>query len=218
MPKRFVACFQHPEVSGSDSESERLYAGQARLRYERIHNLGWTTNCADGLECDEYDRPSTWYIVSLDRDGEVQACLRICRTDDPFMFKNEARSFLLRDQFAEHCYDAETLIVGPRYWEPGRLCRSEKLATTPERNWHVFGVLVGLLEFSVAFQVEGLYGVMPPKVFARTWGKLGVELEQLGPRPNSVEEPQVGLKRPTRRVLDHARSLAGIDQNLLDII
>lgn len=60
-----------------------------RLRYETFHTrLGWDVQTHDGMERDDFDSPSTVYILGQSPDTGVDACWRLLPTLGRYMLKD----------------------------------------------------------------------------------------------------------------------------------
>lgn len=74
-------------VVGSAKEfSEYFFEQVLSYRYKVfVKTLGWQLNAQDGQEFDQFDRPDTLYVVSLDREGGINGCARLLPTTQPYL-------------------------------------------------------------------------------------------------------------------------------------
>jgi len=122
--------------------SPGLLESMFRLRHEIfVERLGWKIQTFNGLEQDQFDQPGTIYLVRRNAAGEVVACTRMLRSDQPN---------LLKDVFPE-LVDGD-VPSSPMIWEASRLAvdhRKEKLRSLPG-NWNLCGELFcGIQEFAM---------------------------------------------------------------------
>jgi acyl homoserine lactone synthase len=63
--------------------------GMFRLRYDTFHTrLGWGVPVEGGLEHDNFDLPTTSYVIGKSDDDRIDGCLRILPTSGPYMLKD----------------------------------------------------------------------------------------------------------------------------------
>jgi acyl homoserine lactone synthase len=63
--------------------------GMFRLRYDTFHTrLGWSVSVEDGLEHDNFDLPTTSYVIGKSDADSIDACLRILPTSGAYMLKD----------------------------------------------------------------------------------------------------------------------------------
>lgn len=72
------------------SRAESLTAGALHelLGYRHkvfVDMLKWDLSCIDGIEMDQFDRPDTVYVISRDRQGEINGCARLLPTTSPYL-------------------------------------------------------------------------------------------------------------------------------------
>lgn len=80
-------------VGTPDVLPSALCAGMARYRYKVfVEKLGWSLQCSDGVELDEFDRSETVYIIAQDEQGLVVGTARLLPTTQPYLFSTAFRS------------------------------------------------------------------------------------------------------------------------------
>jgi acyl homoserine lactone synthase len=63
-----------------------VMSGLARYRYRVfIEQLGWPMPCADGQELDEFDTPSTTYLLARNEQGQTVGTARLLPTTQPYL-------------------------------------------------------------------------------------------------------------------------------------
>ena len=85
----------------------QMYRLRAKIFGER---MGWEVAVLSGMEIDEYDAQSTYYMLMRDIYNEVCGCWRLLPTEGPYM---------LRNTFPQLLY-AHNAPVSPRVWELSR--------------------------------------------------------------------------------------------------
>lgn len=140
---------------------------QGRLRKRFcIDNRGWKQPVAHGMEYDQFDTPSTWYLIYRDDDGRVWACTRCVPTTVPYMIEELWPEMVTYSPIAK----------SPRVWEQSRFCIDDNLPR--ELKGKVLGDLVdGIKEFSQVFGIEELWFMSEPAHVKFTRNRI----ERLGP-------------------------------------
>lgn len=88
-----------------------VLSGLARYRYQVfIEQLGWPMPCPDGLELDEFDTPSTTYLLARNDQGQTVGVARLLPTTQPY---------LLSKVFAQLMGDAP-MPCSDKVWELSR--------------------------------------------------------------------------------------------------
>ena len=105
---------------------------QYRLRYRFcIEHLGWQgRTCVDGMEYDEYDAPSTIYIVCFDDENIARGMMRIAPCSQPYM---------LKDHWPELVHN-EALPNDDTKWEITRFCIEKNIGAA--KFSHIFKQLM----------------------------------------------------------------------------
>jgi len=64
------------------------YLGKEIFLYRRkifVDHLGWKLETINGMEIDEFDRPDTIYVVSVDNHQHINGCARLLPTHRPYL-------------------------------------------------------------------------------------------------------------------------------------
>jgi len=153
----------------SVAEAEGMY----RLRYDTFYTrLGWDVNTQDGMERDEFDGPSSVYILGKTANQRVDACWRLLPTVGPYM---------LKDTFPELLYGQEAPQARD-VWEMSRFA----LATDRlETSGAGFGPLsVDLMAESARFALaHGIrrYVTVTTTAIERLLKRQGLHIHRFGP-------------------------------------
>ena len=118
---------------------DEMFALRARVFKDR---LGWDVVVEDGKEIDEFDSLDPAYVLGLDDDGHVVACVRALQTTGPHM---------LSDVFSD-ILDGEPPLRSPTLWESTRFCvDTDRLSGGKSRNsvsYATCELMAGSLEFA----------------------------------------------------------------------
>jgi acyl homoserine lactone synthase len=147
-----------------------------------IEQLGWPLAAEDGLERDQFDHPTTVYVVALGSDGAICGCARLLPTTEPYLL-SEVFPMLLGDQPAPRACDV---------WELSRFAAAT-IASGPGLN-----TAIGtrdMLAVAIASAIEQgarrLITVSPPGV-ERLLLRMGIHAHRAGP-PQQIEgKPLLG--------------------------
>lgn len=101
----------------------QMYRLRARIFRER---MGWEVAVLSGMEIDDYDARSPYYMLVRDEAGAVCGCWRLLPTEGPYM---------LRDTFPQLLY-GQAAPASPRVWELSRFA-----IVSPEQAGYGFGEL-----------------------------------------------------------------------------
>jgi N-acyl-L-homoserine lactone synthetase len=109
-------------VSGAQEKLPReLYARLARYRHTVfVERLGWPLEAEQGLECDQFDRPDTLYVIAQQEDGRISGCARLLPTTRPY---------LLGEVFPE-LLNGLTPPCSPDVWELSRFAAVDTTDST----------------------------------------------------------------------------------------
>jgi len=159
-------------IATSHHFTDNLVREQHGLRYaEVIVKARWRdVYTFNNFEFDRYDTLATEYFVSRDQAGRVVGVIRSNPTTIPYMI--------------EECFPS--LIDGslprdPQILEASRLVVDRTTLTTPaERAVVVDQILVALMERGLQRELSEYIGFMPPKIWDRTFRRIGWEPEWLG--------------------------------------
>ena len=201
-----IHCFN--QLNADRKNDTNPLGGQYALRYEVLKALNWNVFFEETqkIEFDEYDLPTTQYFTHFDPQyKKVTACARLCRTDISFPQRSGKLTYMLKDHFS-HAVDGDLSAYStPQYREGSRLCVSRDYSPE-ERAETIQSLLLGIMTYCVQENILGLLGIMPPKVTYRTWGRLGLEPEVLGPTISfsDNDNAQARLNRIDKNVYQNA--------------
>ncbi len=159
-------------IATSHHFTDNLVREQHVLRYaEVIVKARWRdVYTINNLEFDRYDTLATEYFVSRDQTGRVVGVIRSNPTTIPYMI--------------EECFPSlidGSLLRDPHIFEASRLVVDRTTLTTPaERAVVVDKLLVALMERGLQRELTEYIGFMPPKIWDRTFRRIGWEPEWLG--------------------------------------
>lgn len=119
--------------------------------------LGWDVRIENGREIDEFDALDPAYVIGLDDDGNVIACVRALQTTGPHM---------LADVFAD-ILQGEPPMRSATLWESTRFCvDTERLDLTGRGPGSVSRatceLMVGSLEYARSNGIEDIVTVIDP--------------------------------------------------------
>lgn len=133
--------------------------------------VGVDVYAINGLEFDRYDTLETEYFVSRNQTGRVIGVIRSNPTTIPYMIE-ERFPFLIESW----------LPKDSNVFETSRLVVDRTTLTTPEeRGVVVDKLLIALMERGLQRNISGYIGFMIPKIWKRTFCRIGWEPEWLGP-------------------------------------
>ncbi len=160
-------------IATSHHFTDNLVREQHGLRHaEVIVKARWRdVYTINNLEFDRYDTVATEYFVSCDQAGRVVGVIRSNPTTIPYMIEECFRSLI-----------DGSLPRDPRIFEASRLVVDRTTLTSPaERAVVVDKLLVALMERGLQRELSEYIGFMPPKIWDRTFRRIGWEPEWLGP-------------------------------------
>jgi N-acyl-L-homoserine lactone synthetase len=133
--------------------------------------LDWDVNVSGGLEVDEYDALGPSYLLSIDRSGTLNGCVRLLPTTG---------SNMLRDIFPSFVTKA-ALPCGERVWEASRFAVSRN-STAAELgiSQTTYDLLIGVLKFGLSNGISMIACVVDVRM-ERILRRAGWQLERLGP-------------------------------------
>jgi N-acyl-L-homoserine lactone synthetase len=133
--------------------------------------LGWNVIVTGELEVDEYDALGPNYVLSTDRSGTVNGCVRLLPTTGPNM---------LRDIFPWLVADAAVPCVG-HAWEASRFAVSgNTTAGEAGLSQATYDLLIGVLGFAMSNGISTIACVVDVRM-ERILRRAGWLLERLGP-------------------------------------
>jgi len=133
--------------------------------------LGWDVAVSGELEVDEYDGLWPSYLLSVDRYGGVNGCVRLLPTTGPNMLRDIFPSFVTR----------AAVPHGERVWEASRFAVSGN-ATSAEAGLSqtTYDLLIGVLKFGLSNGISTIACLIDVRM-ERILRRAGWELERLGP-------------------------------------
>src|SRR6266404_4650869 len=133
--------------------------------------LGWDVTVSGEFEVDEYDALGPRYLLSIDRYGTVNGCVRLLPTTGPNM---------LRDIFPSLVTNA-AVPCGDRVWEASRFAVSSNSAMAEAGLSHTtYDLLIGVLRFGLSKGIRTIACVVDVRM-ERILRRAGWQLERLGP-------------------------------------
>jgi len=133
--------------------------------------LGWDVNVSGGLEIDEYDALGPNYLLSIDRSGTLNGCVRLLPTTGPNMLRDIFPSFVTK----------AALPCGERVWEASRFAVSRNsTAAEPGISQTTYDLLTGVLKFGLSNGISMIACVVDVRM-ERILRRAGWQLERLGP-------------------------------------
>ena len=132
-----------------------MFRLRARVFADR---LGWEVDVHDGKEIDKFDRLDPAYIVGLDDEGHVVACVRALQTTGPHM---------LADVFSD-ILDGEPPLRSATLWESTRFCvDTQRLGRGKARNsisYATCELMIGALEYARNSGISDIVTVIDPVI------------------------------------------------------
>jgi len=133
--------------------------------------LGWDVTVSGEFEVDEYDALGPSYLLSIDRYGIINGCVRLLPTTGPNM---------LRDIFASFVIKA-AVPCGERVWEASRFAvRGNTTAAEAGLSQTTYELLIGVLKFGLSNGITTIACVVDVRM-ERILRRAGWQLERLGP-------------------------------------
>jgi acyl homoserine lactone synthase len=135
--------------------------------------LGWDVSISGELEFDEFDALEPSYLLSMDRYGTLNGCVRLLPTTGPNMLRDVFPSLVTKGAVprSEQVWEASRFAVG-------------KNAATAEAEAGVsqttYDLLIGVLEFGLSNGISTIACVVDVRM-ERVLRRAGWQLERLGP-------------------------------------
>jgi acyl homoserine lactone synthase len=133
--------------------------------------LGWDVTVEGELEVDEYDALGPSYLLSIDRYGIINGCVRLMPTTGPNMLRDIFPSFVTK----------ASVPRGDRVWEASRFAVTGN-ATRAEAGLSqtTYDLLIGVLRFGLSSGICTIACVVDVRM-ERILRRAGWHLERLGP-------------------------------------
>ena len=133
--------------------------------------LGWDVTVSGEFEFDQYDALGPSYLLSMDRYGTLNGCVRLLPTTGPNM---------LRDIFPYFVTKA-AVPRGERVWEASRFAVSGNAATVETGlSQTTYDLLIGVLKFGLSNGISTIACVVDVRM-ERILRRAGWQLDRLGP-------------------------------------
>ncbi|HZC98228.1 MAG TPA: acyl-homoserine-lactone synthase [Bradyrhizobium sp.] len=132
--------------------------------------LGWDVAVRGELEIDEYDALGPSYLLSINRYGILNGCVRLLPTTGPNM---------LRDIFPSLVTKA-AVPCGERVWEASRFAVSRNTSAEAGLSQTNYDLLIGVLKFGLSNGITTIACVVDVRM-ERILRRAGWQLERLGP-------------------------------------
>jgi acyl homoserine lactone synthase len=133
--------------------------------------LGWDVTVSGELEFDEYDALGPSYLLSIDRYGTLNGCVRLLPTIGPNMLRDIFPSFVTK----------AAVPRSERVWEASRFAVSGKTtAAEAGLSQTTYDLLIGVLKFGLSNGISTIACVVDVRM-ERVLRRAGWQLERLGP-------------------------------------
>jgi len=162
--------------------------------------LGWDVTVSGELEADEYDTLGASYLLSVDRYGTVEGCVRLLPTTGPNMLRDIFPSLVTKVGVPR----------GERIWEASRFAVSRN-ATELEAGLSqtTYELLIGVLEFGLSNGLSTIACVVDVRM-ERILRRAGWQLDRLGPaRRIGKTIAMAGLLEVSAQILAQLEARAG---------
>jgi N-acyl-L-homoserine lactone synthetase len=133
--------------------------------------LGWDVTVSGELEVDVYDALGPSYLLSIDRHGAVNGCVRLLPTTGPNMLRDIFPSFVTR----------AAVPRSERVWEASRFAVSGNITVAEAGlSQTTYELLIGVLKFGLSNGISTIACVVDVRM-ERVLRRAGWQLERLGP-------------------------------------
>jgi acyl homoserine lactone synthase len=133
--------------------------------------LGWDVPVSGEFEVDQYDALGPSYLLSIDRYGTLNGCVRLLPTTGPNMLRDIFPSFLTK----------AAVPRGERVWEASRFAVSRNTtAAEAGLSQTTYDLLIGVLKFGLSNGITTIVCVVDLGM-ERILRRAGWQLERLGP-------------------------------------
>lgn len=192
------------------AESGALVRAMHAMRYRIfVGEKRWSLpENRDGLEVDQFDAPSTIYLIRRNEEGQVVASMRLLATTGPHPLSRVFR----------HMVTPGILPTGPGIWESSRGCVLPAYRNARDRRGHPAGdVLCAMMELALLREIHTITFVVTQRVWD-LFSSLGWSMERLG--TSEVLDGEVtfpGLVSVSLATLKRTRAAFGISAPILRI-
>src|ERR1700716_3334475 len=133
--------------------------------------LGWDVAVSGELEVDEYDALEPSYLLSIDRRGIVNGCVRLLPTTGPNMLRDIFPSFVTK----------AAVPCGERVWEASRFAANgNSTAAEAGLSQTTYDLLIGVLKFGLSNGISTIACVVNARM-ERVLRRAGWQIARLGP-------------------------------------
>ncbi len=166
--------------------------------------LGWDVTVTGELEVDEYDALGPSYLLSTDRYGNLNGCVRLLPTTGPNMLRDIFPSFVTKGAVPR----------GERVWEASRFAANgNSTAAEAGLSQTTYDLLIGVLEFGLSNGISTIACVVDVRM-ERVLRRAGWQIERLGPARrigNTIAMAgQLEVSAPILRQLEARAGLAHV--------
>lgn len=124
------------------------YSGYLRQLWQQrydvfVEKMGWSLDCARGIERDQFDRPDTVYLLCIDDRGNLKGAMRLLPTEQPH---------LMSEAFPQLCADG--VPRSKKIWEVSRFYSLTGRHMLLERDRTVSELVCGLFEYGLMSGIE----------------------------------------------------------------
>jgi acyl homoserine lactone synthase len=160
--------------------------------------LGWDVTISGELEADEFDGTASSYLLSIDRYGAVDGCVRLLPTTGPNM---------LRDIFPSLVTKA-AVPCSEQVWEASRFAARRDTAESGLSRT-TYDLLIGVLRFGLTNRISTIACVVDVRM-ERILRRAGWQLDRLGPpRRTGNTVALAGQLDVSRQILRKLETRAG---------
>jgi len=146
-------------------------SSQYKLRHKCfVERQDYNVSSFASMEYDQYDNPSSVYLVYQDEQGEALGTSRLTPVTHRCMLKD-----LVPEMVDDH-----SIFDNPTVWEGTRFCVDKELNASL-RNQIVKHLVLGYHEFGLANGVSKIIGMMPTVIWKGVLQRNGSHCEELGP-------------------------------------
>jgi acyl homoserine lactone synthase len=165
--------------------------------------LGWDVTTRGELEIDEYDALGPSYLLSIDRYGTLDGCVRLLPTTGPNMLRDIFPSFVTK----------AAVPRGDQVWEASRFAVSgNTTAAEAGLSQTTYDLLIGVLKFGLSNGIKTIACVVDVRM-ERVLRRAGWQLERLGPaRRIGKTVAMAGQLDVSAQVLRRLETRAGLAQ------
>lgn len=183
-----------------------MFRLRARVFADR---LGWEVEVSDGKEIDKFDRLDPAYVVGLDDEGHVVACVRALQTTGPHMLADVFSAIL----------DGEPPLRSATLWESTRFCvDTQRLGRGKARNsisYATCELMIGSLEFARRSGISDIVTVIDPIIDRILKRSDSAPYDYLGTaKPMGKVTAMAALLDCTEERINRIRAFAGIHHDV----